>query len=128
AREVATRHLEANQKLDPKYDVIFCTSDSMTLGCMDAIDRLLDEGLSVPPIVGYDGIAITQHVACVRPDRIARVVVQDTHELAVATARTLRRMIHAPDSPTSPQVLIPSLYPSVSLFEASGRRTKLDLR
>jgi DNA-binding LacI/PurR family transcriptional regulator len=64
------------------YDVIFCTTDSMTLGCLDAMQRLDWKGESRPYVIGYDGIEATRRLILRRQTQLKRVVVQDVEKLA----------------------------------------------
>jgi ABC-type sugar transport system substrate-binding protein len=70
-------------KTHKPFDVAFCTADSMTLGCLDAIARI-DEwhGHAQPRVVGYDGTTTTMNLADSRRSALRQVVVQDTRELA----------------------------------------------
>ena len=75
------------------FDVVFCTSDSMTLGCLDAIDRIHDwKDYLKPRVIGYDGTASTQRLAERGRSSLACVVVQDTEKLAQIAVQQLGKM------------------------------------
>jgi ABC-type sugar transport system substrate-binding protein len=75
------------------FDLVFCTADSMTLGCLDAIDRIERwRGCGKPMVIGYDGTATTQRLAADARSLLERVVVQDTKELARESVEQLMRM------------------------------------
>jgi DNA-binding LacI/PurR family transcriptional regulator len=71
------------------YDVIFCTTDSMTLGCLDAMQSLDWKGEARPHVIGYDGIDATRRLILRRQTQLKRVVVQDAAKLAGAAIQEL---------------------------------------
>jgi ABC-type sugar transport system substrate-binding protein len=80
-------------KIGRPFDLVFCTADSMTLGCLDAIDRIERwRGARKPKVIGYDGTATTQRLAADTRSLLERVVVQDTKELARVSVEQLMRM------------------------------------
>lgn len=92
------------------FDVVFCTADSMTLGCLDAIARIDWRGCSRPRIIGYDGIAITQRLVASGKSPIARIVVQDAGEVARISVEQLTRL-NQQKSPEKIVWVTPFLYP-----------------
>jgi DNA-binding LacI/PurR family transcriptional regulator len=64
------------------FDVIFCTSDTMTLGCLDAMQCLDWTGEPATHVIGYDGIEATRHLILRQQTRLRRVVVQNSAKLA----------------------------------------------
>jgi ABC-type sugar transport system substrate-binding protein len=65
------------------FDLVFCAADSMTLGCLDAIDCLKERGLGpLPLVIGYDGVRSTRILVEGGSSQLARIVVQDTREIA----------------------------------------------
>jgi DNA-binding LacI/PurR family transcriptional regulator len=96
------------------FDVIFCTADSMTLGCLDAIDRIQRwHGSAKPRVIGYDGTVTTQRLADSGRSFLARIVVQDTKELARASVEQLVRMRLGEEVDKSVWVK-PYLFPRIS--------------
>lgn len=109
ARTVVDRRLMDTEQ--GKVDAIVCTSDSMTLGCLDAL-RALDAKEAPKVVIGYDGIALTHRLVDDPSSPLKSVVVQDTHELAVAAATALSDLLQG--STRLPFRLIrPHLYPSL---------------
>ena len=65
----------------------------MTLGCLDAIDRIHDwKDYLKPRVIGYDGTASTQRLAEKGRSSLACVVVQDTEKLAQIAVQQLGKM------------------------------------
>ena len=94
-----------------KVDAIVCTSDSMTLGCLDA---LRDVGAEEAPevVIGYDGIALTRRIVDDSSSPLRRVVVQDTHDLAVAAATALSDLLQG-RTQLGFRLIRPYLYPTL---------------
>jgi DNA-binding LacI/PurR family transcriptional regulator len=93
SENVAYNKLNDAIKHRQPFDLIFCTADSMTLGCLDAIDRIQRwHGCMKPRVLGYDGTVTTQRLADSGRSLLARIVVQDTKELARASVEQLVRM------------------------------------
>jgi ABC-type sugar transport system substrate-binding protein len=91
ARQVALRWLNEALAANDPFDVVFCVADSLTLGCLDAIDEI-DWGPGPKPrILGYDGAATTKLLSA-SGSQIKRIVVQDTKELARTSVDQLSKM------------------------------------
>lgn len=102
----------AIQKNDP-FDAIFCTSDSMTLGCLEAIREMgVLEGFREPRVFGYDGIATTIRLADDPKSPLQCVVVQDHHEIAVAAINQLDRLTKGEKLMQVSIFVPPHLYPT----------------
>jgi DNA-binding LacI/PurR family transcriptional regulator len=98
AENVVHNRLNEALKRRQPFDVVYCTADSMTLGCLDAIDRIRNwRGGKKPRVVGYDGTVTTQHLVESADSLLARVVVQDTKELARVSTDQLARMRQGED-------------------------------
>lgn len=106
----------AIQKKDP-FDAIFCTSDSMTLGCLEAIREMGGlEGFREPRVFGYDGIATTIRLADDPKSPLQYVVVQDHHEIAVAAIEQLERLTKGENLMTAVPIFVPPrLYPTLAM-------------
>jgi ABC-type sugar transport system substrate-binding protein len=65
------------------FDAIFCTADSMTLGCLDAIERVANwKGCARPKIIGYDGTTTTRKLVDSKRSSLVRIVIQDNNAMA----------------------------------------------
>jgi DNA-binding LacI/PurR family transcriptional regulator len=103
---------DALEKKKP-FDVVFCIADSMTLGCLDAIDRVRRWGRHPKPrVVGYDATTTTRNLVDSKRSPLVRIVVQDTKALASAAREQLIRM-NQPEAEELPHVkwVEPYLYP-----------------
>jgi ABC-type sugar transport system substrate-binding protein len=114
SENVAYNKLNDARRRRQPFDVIFCTADSMTLGCLDAIDRIQRwHGSAKPRVIGYDGTVTTQRLADSGRSFLARIVVQDTKELARASVEQLVRMRLGEEVDKSVWVK-PYLFPRIS--------------
>ncbi len=114
--------LRIRSKKKPKIDAIVCTSDAMTLGCLDALGQL--RTTEAPKVViGYDGIKLTRRIIDDGASPLKRVVVQDTHELAVAATIALSDLIRNRQVSVF-QWIKPYLYPT--LPSLAGGASKSD--
>lgn len=109
ARTLVDRRLRNSDQT--RVDAIVCTSDAMTLGCLDAI-RGLNENEAPQVVIGYDGIAVTRGLVNNSSSPLRRVVVQDTHEIAVACATALSDLLQG-ITPSDFRLIRPYLYPIV---------------
>jgi DNA-binding LacI/PurR family transcriptional regulator len=113
AYDVVRRHLLKGLDTKEPFDVVFCTSDLMALGCLDAIRSIEDRsGFQKPRVFGYDGIEATLRLVKEGNSLLERVVVQDAHSLAVTAAEQLLRLLAGEDLRGSVW-LEPTLYPSL---------------
>jgi DNA-binding LacI/PurR family transcriptional regulator len=93
SQNIAYRHLADAVTSETPFDVVFCTADSITLGCLDAISMVKDwKGHSIPQIVGYDGAETTRHLVKRGGSPLVSIVVQDTREIARASVEQLQFM------------------------------------
>ena len=80
------------------FDLAFCTADSMTLGCLDAISRVGEwHGHKPPRVVGYDGTTTTFNLVDSGRSALSCVVVQDTRELARTAVDRLLQLQNGDD-------------------------------
>jgi ABC-type sugar transport system substrate-binding protein len=79
---------EAIKRRKP-IDVIFCTADSMTLGCLDAIERVTWGRCAKPKVIGYDGTVTTKRLIDYARSPLVRVVMQDNAKIADAVMSQL---------------------------------------
>jgi len=108
-----TLHLQKTIKSGVKIDAIFCTSDSMMLGCLRAIEQFSDiKRFQCPRLFSYDGTPAIQRLSESQKSHVARVVVQSPSAVAVAAIDCLESFL-AQKQVSSPQWLTPSLFPSV---------------
>lgn len=92
------------------YDLVFCTADSMTLGCLDALARVNWRNKKPPEVIGYDGVPLVQHLIQRGDTLLRRVVIQDPEQLASAAVSQLMQM-SAGDAPGDVVWIEPYLYP-----------------
>lgn len=63
SENVAHNQLSKASEESKPFDAVFCTADSMTVGCLDAIERLARRRkIRKPRVIGYDGTATTKKV------------------------------------------------------------------
>jgi DNA-binding LacI/PurR family transcriptional regulator len=86
SENVAYNHIEQAEKDSKPFDVVFCTADSMTLGCLHAIRRLQGQK---PKVIGYDGTPTTKREAGNPESPLVRIVIQNSRELAGAAIARL---------------------------------------
>jgi ABC-type sugar transport system substrate-binding protein len=100
------------------YDIIFCTTDTMTLGCLDAIQSMQwAGGVLAPRVIGYDGIKATKDLIVRGRTPLRRVVVQDPERMA---GEAITRLLALKDSTNkrneldekSVSWIQPTLFPS----------------
>jgi ABC-type sugar transport system substrate-binding protein len=117
--KVVRRRLTHSVERESMYDIIFCTTDTMTLGCLDAIKSVQWAGAKVPRVIGYDGIKATRDLILRGNTPLTRVVVQNVEEMAdkaIARLMALKGATGHHDQPDSEPVfwVKPVLYPSSS--------------
>jgi ABC-type sugar transport system substrate-binding protein len=88
AREIVEGWLSG----DSIPDAIFCTCDSMTLGCLDALNNNKKKGSKVM-VIGYDGIPETLQLVRDRRSPLRGLVEQDPERVAVEAAHMLAQLI-----------------------------------
>lgn len=82
------------------FDVIFCVADSMTVGCLDAIARFAGKTATpMPKVIGYDGTSTTRTLVENRRSPLARIVVQDSREIARAAVAKLLELSQEENKP-----------------------------
>jgi ABC-type sugar transport system substrate-binding protein len=113
AYRAVTLHLQKSIKTGVRIDAIFCTSDSMMLGCLRAIEQFSDiKRFQCPRLFSYDGTPVIQKLSESQKSHVARVVVQSPSAVAVAAIDCLENFL-AQKQVSSPLWLTPSLFPSV---------------
>jgi ABC-type sugar transport system substrate-binding protein len=94
------------------FDAVFCTADSMTLGCLDAIERLAKRTESRKPrVIGYDGTTTTKNLIDKGQSPLIRVVIQDSKELAGAAIAQLIKLNQSEGNVKKVIWIDPYLYP-----------------
>jgi len=102
---------EASEQNKP-FDMVFCTADSMTLGCLDAIERLARRRkIQKPRVIGYDGTTTTKSLIDNRQSPLARVVIQDSKELAGTAIAQLIKSNQSEEAAKKVIWIDPYLYP-----------------
>jgi ABC-type sugar transport system substrate-binding protein len=89
SENVAYNRLTEAIKDKKPFDVVFCTADSMTLGCLDAIERVTWDAFAKPKVVGYDGTVTTKKLIDNSRSPLIRIVIQDNAEIADAAVSQL---------------------------------------
>ena len=98
ARRIAVSHLTTAIDENRPFDVVFCTSDSMTLGCLDAVAEITTcKECKKPRVIGYDGIPLIRQFVESGDSALERVIVQETHDIAVAAVEQLIRLFQGED-------------------------------
>jgi ABC-type sugar transport system substrate-binding protein len=114
AENVAHNHLSTASEESKPFDAVFCTADSMTLGCLDAIERLARRTkIRKPRVIGYDGTTTTKNLIDTRQSPLTRVVIQDSKELAGAAIAQLIKLNQSEEDVKKVIWIDPYLYPSL---------------
>ena len=92
AEEVAMSYFGRARIRNVPFDLVFCTADSMTLGCIDAVRAFDWRGSSPPMLIGYDGVEATKKLALHEESMLQRVVIQDAEKMAELAVRELKRL------------------------------------
>jgi ABC-type sugar transport system substrate-binding protein len=93
SENIAYNRLAQARRERKPFDVVFCTADSMTLGCLDAVERLrTSREVRRPLVIGYDGTPTTKKIIDEGQSPLARIVIQDSKELAGAAIAELIRL------------------------------------
>jgi ABC-type sugar transport system substrate-binding protein len=117
-RRLAITHFRNAIATNHPFDIVFCTSDSMTLGCLDAIAEITNwQQCPRPRLFGYDGIPATRRLAGTPGCDLERVVVQDTHDIAVAAVEQLLGLLKGEDI-RGAEWIEPVLYPGLPGVQA----------
>jgi ABC-type sugar transport system substrate-binding protein len=120
SENIVHNKLNEGIRAERPFDLVYCTADSMTLGCLDAIDRVERwRGCPKPQVIGYDGTATTQRLAADARSLLRRVVVQDTKELARASVEQLTRMRQG-DKFSKINWVKPYLFPRLTGIPSEG--------
>jgi len=114
SENVAHNQLSMASEESKPFDAVFCTADSMTLGCLDAIERLARRRkIRKPRVVGYDGTTTTKNLTDNRQSPLTRVVIQDSKELAGAAITQLIKLNQSEEDAKKVIWIDPYLYPSL---------------
>lgn len=112
ARGVATGWLDRSISRKDPIDVIFCTTDSIALGCLDAIKDVYRRSSSArPKVIGHDGVPDMRTLVSSDSSPAIRVVLQDTDDIATQAVRTLVAMING-EPFEQINTVDPRLYPT----------------
>jgi ABC-type sugar transport system substrate-binding protein len=113
SENVAYSRLTEAIKHKRPFDVVFCTADSMTLGCLDAIERITWGRFAKPKVVGYDGTVTTRKLIDNTRSCLIRIVIQDNAEMAdAAVSQLIKSNQRAKDEGLEQTIWVePYLYP-----------------
>lgn len=110
AEKVALSKLQSEIDSGRGFDAIFCTTDSMTLGCWDALNRIKWGKRKSPSLYGYDAVLETRRALDQGIPPLRCAVMQDASEVASQSINEIRRMLNGQSGRTHS---VPSrLYPS----------------
>jgi ABC-type sugar transport system substrate-binding protein len=110
ARSITRMLVKKSLENNKHYDIIFCTSDSMTLGSLDAIKSFDWDQIRAPCVIGYDGVEATRKLIDEDDFLLQRVVVQDPAILAAAAIHSLQQLKAGAVGP-GVVAIEPTLYP-----------------
>lgn len=74
-------------------DAVFCTSDDMALGAVDAIRANPSQNTTDTVVVGVDGIPEVLNLITAAASPLRATAVQDTHRLAESAVEVLQKML-----------------------------------
>jgi len=86
-------HIWAASARQVHLDVVFCTSDDMALGVVDALRETTSPSTKGTVVVGVDGIPETMKMIAAGVSPMRATVVQDSHRLAESAVEVLQRRI-----------------------------------
>ncbi|MER7279316.1 substrate-binding domain-containing protein [Dactylosporangium sp. NPDC000244] len=115
AEEIVSRHLRRSRRHGRPVDVIFCTSDEMALGAVDAIEeeKALGHSNSELLVIGVDGTDEAMSVIRAGGTNFQGTVVQDSRRMAEAATSVLIRAVEG-NKPRAMTVLPVNVYPHES--------------
>jgi ribose transport system substrate-binding protein len=104
ARDVVQKHLEQFRDKDQRLHVIFCTSDEMALGAVDALYSVDPTTAHRTAVVGVDGTPEARALIDTRTSPLRATVVQDSYELAEHATDLLVRLLG--DDKVAPRTML----------------------
>jgi DNA-binding LacI/PurR family transcriptional regulator len=121
SERTATRLINESINKKQFIDAIFCTSDSIALGCLDAISRINNWcECSLPRVVSYDGVLETRHLVQCRNTPLERILIQDAKEVARTAVEQLSLRLRGRKGQDIVWVK-PYIYPRQTIsFKAGG--------
>lgn len=93
AAETAFLELSKANRNNLGYDLVFCVTDELTLGCLDAIAKINWPPNSPPIVIGYDGTKATRSLVIEDKTPLRGIVIQDAEKIATAAVLTLIDML-----------------------------------
>ncbi|HWO69039.1 MAG TPA: sugar ABC transporter substrate-binding protein [Umezawaea sp.] len=86
-------HIRVASARHVRLDVVFCTSDDMALGVVDALRETTSPSTVDTVVIGVDGIPEVMKMIAGGVGPMRATVVQDSHRLAESAADVLQRMV-----------------------------------
>lgn len=93
AYNVVQAHIRSASALPARLDAVFCTSDDMALGVVDALRENASLNTTDTIVIGVDGIPETLNMIATGAGPLRATVVQDSHRLAESAVEVLQRMV-----------------------------------
>jgi ABC-type sugar transport system substrate-binding protein len=111
SRLVTLLRIKDSLRRKAPFQLIFCTTDSMTLGCLDALNQISDwQGYEKPRVIGHDGIVATKKLVNTEDSPLIRIVVQEPMEVAGEAVQELVKLLEGKRN-REPIWIQPYLYP-----------------
>jgi ribose transport system substrate-binding protein len=102
-------HIRSCSARQARLDAVFCTSDDMALGVVDALRETASPNTSDTVVIGVDGIPETRNLIAAGAGPMRATVVQDSHRLAESAVEVLQRMVDG--RPTMKRTILqPQVY------------------
>ncbi|ADP80453.1 sugar ABC transporter substrate-binding protein [Pseudofrankia inefficax] len=99
ARDIARRKLTSLGQQGRSVDMIFCTSDEMALGAVDAVQMFASGGGAAAQVIGVDGTSEVVALVDSGVSPLCATVVQDHARLAEHAVDLMERMMRAEPVP-----------------------------
>ncbi|MGW4116720.1 substrate-binding domain-containing protein [Actinosynnema sp. NPDC004786] len=99
AHDAVQAHIRSSGK---PLDAVFCTSDDMALGAVDAIRANASPSTSDTVVVGIDGIPEVLNLITSATSPLRAKAVQDTHRLAECAVEVLQKMLERRRTASAP--------------------------
>jgi DNA-binding LacI/PurR family transcriptional regulator len=112
-REVL-RELSAAIRNGQMYDAIFCVTDSLTIGCIEAISQISWGQIKQPKVIGYDGTPAVKQMILDNRTSLQGVIVQNAEEVANLAVLTLMDL-QGPKRRERIAAVAPSVFPKYLL-------------
>lgn len=113
ARQITLKWVDYGLKHRCPYQLIFCTSDQMTLGCIDALNELSRSSkAALPLVIGHDGELAVLYLLGIDDPYLSRVVVTSPEKMAEDVVDSLYGLLSKPGSQRQPRWAEPYLEPN----------------